>query len=180
MRLTHFFCSLIVSVCVATAVDAGTTYELEVVSLNQTYTSTMTLSGGGSSRNISHVTSLFINGSTQTPYSGFSSGQFSWNATNQTLDINYTVASSTFTMSLSGVVWPGAVSDGLPSGSVSSWNNFGSGAPKLTIPGGNSFQWLFGNLKHIEPTLGSEAPVPGVGGVAAIAAAGLVGRRRRR
>ncbi|MAC19504.1 MAG: hypothetical protein CMJ23_07535 [Phycisphaerae bacterium] len=180
MRQNRFFGSLILSTCVAGAADAGTTYQLEVVNLNQTYTSTMTLSGNGSSRNISQVTSLFVNGGTQTAYSGFSSGQFSWNAANDTLDIHYTVASSSFSLSLTGVVWPGAVSGGFPSGEVSSWNNFGSGAPKLTIAGGFSYQWNFGNLQYIEPTVGSEAPVPGVGGVAAIAAAGLVGRRRRR
>ena len=99
MRLSHLtrlLGSLIFSLCFVTAVDAGVTYDLKVKSLNQTYTATLTLSGGGSSRNISSVSSLFVNGGSSTEYSSFSSGQFSWNSINDTLDINYSVAGTSF------------------------------------------------------------------------------------
>ena len=183
MRLSHLarlMGGLMFSLCFVTAVDAGVTYDLKVQSLNQTYTSTVTLSGGGSSRNISSVSSLFVNGGTSTEYSGFSSGQFVWNSMNQTLDITYAVAGTSFRMELTNVVWPGAVSDGRPAGNVSSWAQNGSGAPRLTIVGGNTYNWNYSNLEYINRGLGGEAPVPGLGGLAALGGAGLIGRRRRR
>jgi hypothetical protein len=179
-HLAHLMGSLIVSLCFVTAVDAGVTYDLEVKTLNQTYTSTMTLSGSGPSRNISSVSSLFVNGGESTSYSGFSSGQFVWNSTNQTLNINYTVSGTSFTVRLTEVVWPGAVSGGLPEGNVSSWAQNGSGPPRLVIGGGFSFNWNYNNLEYINRGLGGEAPVPGLGGLAALGGVGLIGRRRRR
>ena len=179
----RFLSALIVAaLACASPLHAGVTYDFELETANYTYVSSITLSSSGSSvRSISSASvSITFGSATPEQYGGSTSGTFEWNESARTLDVHYDLPQTTFSMSLTGVVFSGGTaSDGLPSGSMIDWSNAGSGAPRFTADG-TTYQAPFSSIRYFRRALGEEEPVvPGPAAGFALVGLGLMRRRGR-
>lgn len=183
MRSIRPLAAILAVLLMPVAASAGVTYSLKLQTLNQSYTSTLTVNpGGGGSGSITQVDSVYEQYGESTSYAGSSSGQMTWDGSD--LHVSYTVANTSFTMTLSNVSFTlGTAADGLPDGRLRlPVSPTSTGSPQLTIPGGTTIPWLFSSITEFkrEGLLGDPPAVPGPGGLAALAGVGLIGRRRRR
>ncbi len=165
------------------AASAGVTYSLKLQTLNQSYTSTLTVNpGSGGSGSITQVSSVYDQYGESTTYAGSSTGQMTWDGSD--LHVSYSVDSTSFTMTLSNVSFTlGTAADGLPEGRLRlPVSPTPTGSPQLTIPGGTTVPWLFSSITEFkrEGLLGDPPAVPGPGALAVVGGLALIGGRRRR
>ena len=165
--------------------QASTVYTFKFDSVNNLYyDSTFTLGAqtGADSWGIASVDSsgiIEIGGQAQY-WNGSSSGSFSWDNTNHMLHVSYSVANTQWSMTLTNVFFTGGTSaSGLPMGSLFGGVGSTTDGPNLNVSGAD-YPFLTSNLSYFNSVVGSGAPVPGEGAIAALIGIGLAGQRRRR
>lgn len=176
-----------VAMCAVPA-GAGMMYSFRIESPNYVYTSVITIgsmTGPGAWR-ISNVTSAGVlspGGPVQNWNGSASSSAFSWNDLSRDLHVSYSVAGTSFSMTLPNARFlQGTTAEGLPLGGMTGGVGATSNPPSLSYSG-SSYQWVTSSVQYFEQQLGSGGggtPVPGEGALLSLAGFGLARIRRRR
>ena len=172
----------------AVPADAAMMYSFRVESPNYTYTSVITIGSmtGPDSWRISDVTSAGVlspGGPVQNWNGSASNSAFSWNDLARQLHVSYSVAGTSFSMTLPNARFvQGTTSEGLPLGSMLGGVGTTSDPPSLSYSG-STYQWVTSSVQYFQQQFGSDGggnPVPAEGALLSLAGFGLARIRRRR